>query len=367
MTGKLLQAIGVLTILGLIGAAIAGFVILKDRVRVVVQSDETELGPDPTALLRDDVQVLSASVDALGQAIAQNFEQLAGGLEQGAERRHDDVRQLSQQVSPLSDRLRRLEDSVQQLQQALANGRPQPEPIAANPTGGESSSPSERLPATTEPDNANPAVNREPAPKQAAQPGTGFLSFTLPSTKLAFDQLQDYTLLPRLCRVGFDAKSTLHDFTGVTSDVSGAFTADFDDPAGAWQGAVVATAAELRTGVDGRDKNMREHLSVDAHPQIRFAIDRFEPAANGVDVARKKVRGNITGKMTIRGATRPLTMPIEVEVDPQQRVVIKGQTKLLLSDYDVPVPNQLGVIGMEDEVVIWIALRARAQKGKGSR
>ena len=72
----------------------------------------------------------------------------------------------------------------------------------------------------------------------------------------------------------------------------------------------------------------------------------------------------VVGKMTIRGQTRPLTMAVSIEIDPQKRVVVKGESPLKLSDYGVPVPSQLGVINMQDEVKIWIALRARMQKGR---
>ena len=37
---------------------------------------------------------------------------------------------------------------------------------------------------------------------------------------------------------------------------------------------------------------------------------------------------------------------------------------ILCRDYGVPVPSQLGVINMQDEVKIWIALRARVQAGE---
>jgi hypothetical protein len=57
-------------------------------------------------------------------------------------------------------------------------------------------------------------------------------------------------------------------------------------------------------------------------------------------------------------------MPVHIRVDPQQRVVIEGQLPLRLSDYEVPVPNQVGLISMEDEVKVWIALRARSAGGK---
>ena len=151
----------------------------------------------------------------------------------------------------------------------------------------------------------------------------------------------------------------------MTSAVRGSFRADFDDPQGAWTGEVAAAAATLVTGVDGRDASMREHLDTAHHADIRFAIERFVPAVDGVDVARKKARGEVRGTMTIRGQSKPFAMPIAVEVDPQQRVVLTGQVPLKLGDYGVPVPSQLGVINMQDEVVVWIALRARAASGGG--
>jgi polyisoprenoid-binding protein YceI len=212
---------------------------------------------------------------------------------------------------------------------------------------------------------AEPPPTATPAARAAGQP-TAFLSFTLPSSQFRFDAEQEYVIVPELSRVGFDAKSTLHDFTGVTSSVAGRFRADFDDPAGAWTGAVTASAATLKTGVDGRDANMREHLAIAEHKDIRFAIERFKAAASGIDVANQRAKGEVFGQMTIRGQTRPFALPVAIEVDAQKRVVITGQAPLKLSDYGVPVPSQLGVISMQDEVVVWIALRARRQGG-GSR
>jgi len=206
-----------------------------------------------------------------------------------------------------------------------------------------------------------------PAPAPAAptpRPG-GFLSFSIPTVTFQFDREQTYELVPDLCRVGFDAKSTLHDFTGVTSQVAGRFTADFDDPDGNWRGEVTCDAKSLVTGVDGRDENMREHLDTINHPQIRFELQRFVPAEGGIDTARQTARGEIRGQMHIRGVQRELRMPVAVEVDASRRVVVTGQVPLRLSDFQVPVPSQLGVINMQDEVQVWIALRARLVGGSG--
>lgn len=103
---------------------------------------------------------------------------------------------------------------------------------------------------------------------------------------------------------------------------------------------------------------MREDLAVVEHPDLAFEWTGFE--ADAVDAAAREVRGTARGRMTIRGVTRELAMPVEVSVDASSRVVVEGETKLDLRDYEVPVPSKLGVISMESEVRIWIALRLRA-------
>lgn len=363
MATKLLQWLGALFVVLLVAAALFGFMVLKDRVRVVVQSDAPATGSDPTALLRDDVQVLAGRVAELQAALSQNFERLQAAIEERAAARHADVMALRREVGATKQLLDHLTQDVVAMREQVRGlpaqaAAPQPSAPAPGPQRVEVA-PEVVVPAEVKPSPPAPA---EPAPAvPQAKPAPGFLSFSLPTVQFRCDELQDYTLLPGLCRVGFDAKSTLHDFTGVTERVTGRFTADFDDPQGAWSGEVAVEAGSLVTGVEGRDTDMWEHLAAKEHPQIRFTIERFKPAPGGIDVAKQTARGEIEGKMTIRGQTHALTMPVRLEVDAQKRVVVTGQTPLKISDYGVPVPSQLGIINMQDEVVVWIALRARMQ------
>lgn len=385
MTTKTLQALGALFVLALVGGAIAGFMVLKDRVRVVVAADAAATGPDPVALLRDDVQTVARDLAALQQALASNFEQLGNALEERANGRHADVLAMQKDLAALQQRVGALGQQTAgiagQLQglpdvvaAAVATKVPAADPAQPGPATAVSvaTAPPDVVPSLRDPANAVAAPTAEPKVEEpAAVPATrpdkpakgAFLSFSVPAAPFRFDAAQDYALLPDLCRVGFDAKSTLHDFTGVTSQVRGSFHADFDDPQGAWTGEVVVQAASLVTGVDGRDENMREHLDTKKHAEIRFALERFRPAQDGIDVARQTARGDVVGTMTIRGQSKPFTMPVTIEIDPQKRVVLKGQAPLKLSDYGVPVPSQLGLINMQDEVVVWIALRARVLAG----
>ncbi|MFK7738729.1 MAG: YceI family protein [Planctomycetota bacterium] len=340
MSSKLLQTLGVLAILGSLAIILGGFFVLKDRVRLIVQSDAADAGPEPVELLRDDVQVLQGRIDALQEALATNFAQLAEGLEGAAAARHEEIlARLAAQLAPADPRAVASASEPSQTEQV---------PIASGA----------QVPANSTESAAS--ANGVSKDKPAGARSKGFLSFQLPDTKLALNEVTAFELLPRLCRVGFDGKSTLHDFTGVTSSVRGRFALAFDK-ADTIAGIIEAEAATLDTGVEGRDANMHEHLDVKQHGNIRFEMTSFRPAADGFDAVEKSARGTIDGRMTIRGKTNELSMPIEVQVDPQRRLVVKGQTILKLSDYGVPVPNQLGVVKMEDEVLVWIALRARAK------
>ena len=357
MVAKLLRGLGVLFVLLPLLAAVAGFLVLKDRVTIVIAADQQAAnGPDPVALLRDELRSLQAEVGAMQQAMTTNFERLAEALENRAELRHADVQALRSELAALARQCQQQgSDAVARHAELVARTAT----AATGPVPDAPTAPVEKVPEPGPlPTPVVPPV-AEPAP--IAPKKAGFLSFALPTARFQFDAPQDYVLVPELCRVGFDAKSTLHDFTGVTSQVRGRFRADFDDPAGAWTGEVTVQAASLKTGVDGRDDGLRERLDIGQHPELVFKIERFVPGGNGIDVAKQTASGELLGTMTIRGQARSVRMPLQIEVDPQKRVVVRGQLPLKLSDYGVPVPSQLGVINMQDEVVVWVALRARQQ------
>ncbi len=357
MTRRLLQWLGVAFVLTLLGGAVAALFVVKDRVRIVFQDDQVAAGPEPVVLLRDDLAVLQRDVGELRTALGSNLERLGAALEERAEARHGDVQALARELAVVRQQLEAQVASwhrAEQLAQLAERTPTAGPPAVVEPSPAVATAEPTPLPPTPDP------------PAAAPKPKTGgFLSFSIPAVTFAFDREQRFQLVPELCRVGFDAKSTLHDFSGVTSQVAGQFTANLADPQGMWRGEVTCEARTLATGVDGRDDSMREHLDTAKHPQIRFEIQRFVPAEGGIDAAGQTARGEIRGQMHIRGVTRELRMPVTVEVDQSRRVVVNGQVPLNLSDYEVPVPSQLGVINVQDEVVVWIALRARVQVGDG--
>lgn len=384
MAVSLFSVIGVVAVLGVGAAGIGASMLVKDRIRIEVYDDAPK--DDGLALVRDDVrsvqtdlqaltQALSEQLGRIGEALAQQDERGAGeaksvldavlNLERALGTQTQRLAQLEQQVAALSLRSNETVAEPIAVRPAVPIEAPVPEPEppvpSAAPTGEPESAdprPAETLPAETLPAETLPTATAKPAQK-----GKAFLGFQLPSRTFRFDQLQQFEVVADLSRVGFDAKSTLHDFSGVTSKVAGGFAANLADPATAFTGSIACEAKTLVTGVEGRDTAMCEHLDTEKHEQIRFTIESFTPDVDGIDAAKLTVAGTVNGTFEIRGVKRAVSMPVKLAVDASRRLSIEGQVKLSLPDFGVPVPSQLGLISMEPEVVVWVALRARVAAG----
>ena len=163
--------------------------------------------------------------------------------------------------------------------------------------------------------------------------------------------------MPTLSRVGFNAKSTLHDFSGVTSRVDGNFSVNLSKAGEKPLGTIAVESNSLDSAEAGRDKDMRKSLDVEQFKTLEFQWTGF--SVKSVDAKAMTVSGEATGKLTIRGKSHDVTMPVKVSVDSSKRVAIDGELAIKMSDYNVVPPSQLGVIKVLDEVTIWIALRAR--------
>jgi len=320
----------------------------------VVVDERVEGERDGTALLGERIDVLSADLDALIAALQGNFGVLAEALRDG---------DPDAAVARLEERLRHVEEAL-------------PAALTARETAGALSEVLARLESIPPPaGDAERALGRleeplaaveEPAPAvdpaeppPAVEPARSFLAFHLPERDFRFEGLQTFELLGDLCRVGFDAKSTLHDFTGLSQRVRGRFRVDPSRPTASIEGRIEIEAASLVTGLEGRDEALREHLAADDHPGIAFEPTAFEAAS--VDARARTIEGRVAGRMTVRGVTREVRMDVRAHVDDARRLVLEGEMPLSLGAFGVPVPEKLGLISMQDEVRVWISLLARAR------
>lgn len=352
--GRFLKFVGILALLAWTGLGLAAWMLVKDRLQITIAdgSDAVRQGDARIDVLSGQVENLQADLAALTDGLNRSLQGLADVvMDADAARNQALERSLQEQLAALRDAV-----SEPRARGNAASAAPEIAPPDASALG-----------AASEPAGPDEPIENEVTASEARDEGAptapakrrGFLAIELPSRTFAFDAQQAWDVVPSLSRVGFDAKSTLHDFTGVTSDVRGGLELNLAHPDRGVRGEIRCASASLTTGLEDRDANMGEHLAIDEHAAIAFEPKSFEPAE--VDEASRKVTGTVTGSMTIRGVTRDLSMPVTLTVDKSLRLGIEGEARLEMSDYSVPVPNQLGVVAVEDEVKVWINLRLRAK------
>lgn len=383
MTSRFLQAFGAVALAALVLGSVAALSVVKGRLNITVaEADETPTrGPDPLELLRADVAELRTEVGTLGSALPEHLQVLHQALSDAADTRAQnaaaEVAELRRQVSALQARLdttsaelgaqrtqnhetlTRLASAVNDLftgvqalasqASALAAAAPvidlKPIEVVAVET-----------PVIASETPAQP-IAPEPAAAAAEPAKKGFLSFKVPEKGFRFEGRQKLGVVASLSRVGFDAKSTLHDFSGVTQKVEGELVVDLAQPGLSPSGKLEVDASSLDTGLADRDEGMRELLKTKEHSKLVFEWTGFEP--DKVDVAAQKVTGKARGNLTLRGKSREVTMPVTVTVDASKRVGIEGELTILLTDFGIEPPSQLGMISVEDKLKLWISLRAR--------
>ncbi|MHB1222805.1 MAG: YceI family protein [Gemmatimonadaceae bacterium] len=146
--------------------------------------------------------------------------------------------------------------------------------------------------------------------------------------------------------LAFDANSSVGDFGGETRQVSG------EVRGGASPGDVRATvrteAASLRTGISARDGHMRESLDAEHHPQIRLAVEAVEAAGTIGDTVQARVHGTLT----IRGISRPVTVPVTA-VRQGAGFVVRASFPVDLRDYEITgLRRMLGMLRVDPMVTV---------------
>ena len=359
MAVSIFSVVGVVAVLAVGVAGIGASLLVKDRIRIEFHDDAPK--DDGLAIVRDDLRSMQTDLQALTKALGQQLGEFGTAMGQQEERSTSESKAVLLAIASLERALGAQSGRLQGLERQLASL--------------ESRAPSEHMESSPVPSAVAavtlPAVESEPSPAApvpesrsdpvvpSTQKPKAFLGFQLPSRAFHFDQVQQFEILPELSRVGFDAKSTLHDFSGVTSKITGSFAANLADQAGAWTGWIACEATTLATGVEGRDTAMREHLDTEHHAEVRYTIESFTPDVGGIDAAKETVSGSVNGTFEIRGQKKAVSLRVKLSVDSSRRVSVEGQTTLHLPDFAVPVPSQLGLISMEPDVLVWVALRAR--------
>jgi polyisoprenoid-binding protein YceI len=126
---------------------------------------------------------------------------------------------------------------------------------------------------------------------------------------LAQAQQQTFTLNPAQTTVNFTVDSTLHTVHGDFHLKRGSI--QFDNGTGAAGGELVVDSASGESGSDGRDKRM--HKDILESPKYSDII--FTPQhVKGTVANEGKSNVEIEGILTMHGKSKPVTMPLEVQL-----------------------------------------------------
>ena len=147
-----------------------------------------------------------------------------------------------------------------------------------------------------------------------------------------------YKIDPASAEAGFDVKATGHTVHGKTTAVSGEVHV-IDEPGGGKtiSGRIEIAAATLDTANSKRDQTMkRKCLAVDRFPAIVFTPERFAPS--GPAPAPGPVAGRLSGTLTIRDVTKPVTM--DATLTPQgTRIAVAGTFDVPWLEFGIPDPS----------------------------
>lgn len=162
--------------------------------------------------------------------------------------------------------------------------------------------------------------------------------------------LRRYVVVPQKSVVGFDGKSTLHDFTGKSNAVDGELRFDPADPAMTAGGRISLSVSSLDTADKERDVEMRKRFEVEKHPTIEFSLDALVKRP-GADAAAVDARG----RFRIHGVERERTIPGTLEIEPQGGLHVKGELKFKMTDHLIE-PPVVAIITVDDEVRVFADL-----------
>lgn len=157
-----------------------------------------------------------------------------------------------------------------------------------------------------------------------------------------------FRIQPEASEISFRATSRLMNADGRFARFSGEVLADPAALTGA-RITLAIDAASLDTGIEMRDSHLRgsDFFDVERFPTISFQSVRVESAGR---------RAAVVGRLTLRGVTREITVPIDVQIT-NIALVASGEFIVNRGEYAMNYNSYLNPIG--NEVRVSFTFRAR--------
>ncbi|MFT7580133.1 MAG: polyisoprenoid-binding protein YceI [Myxococcota bacterium] len=159
--------------------------------------------------------------------------------------------------------------------------------------------------------------------------------------------------------VQFDSEAPIEDIRGISTAAEGSFKVNLATPSKV-TGSVKVPVKTLKTGNTTRDEHLQSDKWLDAkgHPFITFEITGVafpdeKPLADGV-----KLSGTATGKLTIKGTTKTVKVPVKIAYlaasERLKKVWIKGNALRIKTSFEVSLAD-FGVLPPADLVGLKVA------------
>ena len=172
-------------------------------------------------------------------------------------------------------------------------------------------------------------------------------------------ELVHVTLAPS-SRIWISGTTNVNAWSCVSGQLDDAVAVDSVAPAAERLGSATIAATlsvpvvSLQCGHRQMERDLRNALHADVHPQIRFRLQsyRVTPTATGYD-------GTVTGELTLNGTARPVTVAVTIVSDAAGRYRATGSTEVRMSTFGVRPPTAFfGAIRAGDDVTVSFDLSA---------
>jgi len=154
------------------------------------------------------------------------------------------------------------------------------------------------------------------------------------------------------CEIRFFATSTLHDFNGEANARSFQLAPRIDasNELAGWSGSVEIAVAEMETGIERRNRNMRAMFDADRFPLIVADFPHVERAV--LTAARSGAEPGVDFNLTIRETTHPVAAKVTHWTEEGGHASFDAEFEVSLESFGLEVPAVLGLLRVGDIVTV---------------
>lgn len=145
--------------------------------------------------------------------------------------------------------------------------------------------------------------------------------------------------------------STLHDFTGKTSTLSGRVIVDLDRDLLIGQAEVSVPVASLDTGIAARDRAMRAMFNAEDHPDVRFTLLKLTRLPHGSATPLEGRNYRLEGLLTVRAVKQTVVFDVVARVTPEA-LEVSGEVPLTTTMFGLKPPSVLGVLRVRKDILV---------------